>query len=123
MMHDALVAGPQLDRPNVLSVPHTDRDYKIPKDVAAACSQPVGRRHLYNQVGRAHLPSFGELRLSRQIGGLTFRRALFHPLCDKTQLIRGEAALADEITVTRLGRPWRHVPALGDCDNLRSMLA
>src|SRR5437762_4194205 len=122
-MHDALVTGPQLDRPNILRVLQIDGEDKIPKDIAAARRQPVGLGHLHHQVRGTHLPSFGKLWLSWQIRGLAFGPALLHPLGDKTYLNVGEAALTDEISITRLRRPWGHVAALNDCDNLRSMLA
>ena len=123
MVHDTLVARPQLDRPNVPGLLQIDREDKIPKDIAATSAQPVRFGHLHHQVGRAHLPPFGEMGLSRQIGGLAFGPAFLHPLGDKTYLSGSEAAFTDEIPVTRLGQPWGHVAALGDCDNLRGVPA
>ena len=121
-MHEPLGAGPQLDGADVPGFLQIDGEDKVAEDIATARRQAVRLGHLDDHVRRPHLPSWGELRLGRQIGGPAFGAALLDPLGDQTKLSRGEAAFPEEIAVTRLGRPWGHVAARGDGDDLRSMV-
>src|SRR5207247_4506998 len=58
-----------------------------------------------------------------QVGRIALGAARLHPLCKQSQLGVREATLTREVAVARLRRPRRHVAALGDGNDLRSMLA
>ena len=122
-MHDALVSGPHLHSANVLRFLHVDGNDKIPEHVAAARRQLVRLGQLHNQIGRTQLPPLGEMRLGRQIRGISLEAARLHPIRDQAQLGVREATLARKVAIAGLRQPGWHESALGDGNDLRRMLA
>ena len=79
VMHQALVARTDLDRPHPSRLVDRDRQNEIPVLIDAARRQHVRLLRLHDQVGLSQLPAFDELRLGRKIRRLAFQHALRRP--------------------------------------------
>ena len=121
MVHDLPVPGENLDCADVTRAVHRRGQNDVPEGVRAFGGQREGTWRRQHEVWRAQLPSAGEGGWRGQILAIPFRRTRALPRAEHSYIGVAEAALADEPAVTRLRRPWRHVPARRDLHDLPRM--
>ena len=119
VMHQALVAGTNLDGANPARGGNVRGENEVPVKVGLALRERRGHRvrplRFKNQIGRPKLPSFGEVGRRRVFAGCLWRRSFWRPrggpIGDQLNLFGGEAALVLELAIARLGKPRRHEAA------------
>ena len=118
MVDDPRVAGPKLQGPYIPVRLQGGRYDEHPEDVRSIGRQGVGPGHGEDQVRFPQVPAGRPFRRLGRICRIPFDRPLGHPLRQHADLVHIQPALPDELPVTLLGLPGRHVTTLRDGHDL-----
>lgn len=113
------IAGVDLDRAHVACLLDGWAEYEVPVDVAARGGNGEGAFGSYDEIRFAQR-RLGSGRAYRF--ALATRRALRYPIRDGLDLPIAKAQLTGEIAIAVLGKPRRHVAAMGHGRELRRAL-
>ena len=117
-MHDARVAGSNLDGPHVACSLDGRREDDVPEDVFALGPQEERLGRLQHEIGRAELPAVAKSRHARSPPRFAFWSARTRPGLQRRDLTVGKALFAGKSHVSGLGQPGRHVASSGDAGDL-----
>ena len=117
MMDDAGISGAQLNRGHVPRPGQRQGDHEVAEQIASACSQGIGLRHLHHQIRYPQLPPLGPLRRLGRLLRVAFGRPFPHPALNHPDLGIAQSPHAREIAVPGLRFPRRHVALRGHLGN------
>src|SRR6266404_2476411 len=107
-MNNRSVAGPDFRSLNPFVFGEARRHHKVLIVDDAFGRNAVLPGHAQHNVGFPDLPAFGELRPTRQIFWIAFRRAPINPGYDGGDVLLREASIVLKSAVLRIGVPGRH---------------
>ena len=108
VMHNAAVAGTDLDGPHVFVLAKVGRNCKVDVFVAACGAHLEFIRHREHGVRLADAPTFNKGSRRGKIRGITFRGTRIDPADDRLDLALAEPAIVGKLANTGIGVPWRH---------------
>src|SRR3989442_11331206 len=82
--------------------------HERPEDIRAACRQLIRGRHRDDEVWNAKLPLVGSHQQGRETRSIPLECALRDPLDDRSDLGVGEAALSEELSLSKFRLPRGH---------------
>jgi hypothetical protein len=103
------IARVKLERSNEAVFAEWSGDDEIAVKVAPLRGEKVGFWHFDDEVRRAELPAFGEMRLRREVARIALGSAGFGPGLEELDFGGVEVAFAEELTETMGRQPGRHV--------------
>jgi hypothetical protein len=110
VVNDTHVAWAELDAADEARALEGDGEDEIPVNVLAFSGDGERLRHADNEVGFAQLPAASELWYGRRLGGISLRGTVVMPAPEQGDLVRGEPALADELSIALDRQPrWHRV--------------